>query len=327
MIYQDRIYGKIKIEEPVILELIKSPVLQRLKGLHQLGHIAWYPQKVFHTRFEHSMGVFILLKKFNAGIEEQIAGLIHDVSHTVFCHAGDYIFSSGSQKNHTFQDNIYKKFVSKTKIPKILEKYGFDTNLILDDRNFPLKEKPLPDLCADRIDYFLRDTFYLKEFSKKEIEKILNDFEVINNGWVFKTLKIGKKFAKKFRRMNNLYWSGIRAALMFGTVAEATKYGLKKKYLKEKDIFSTDNAVLRKLNRFSKKDCQLNLLFKRMQKKISWKINKKDYDLHVFTKSRAIDPLIKINDEIKRLSEIDKNWTKILKNESKPKEYFIKFNE
>jgi len=325
MIYRDRIYGKVKIEEPVILELIKSPALQRLKGLHQLGHIVWYPQKVFHNRFEHSMGVFILLRKFNADIKEQIAGLIHDVSHTVFCHSGDYIFDSGSQKNHTFQDNIHKKFVLKTKISKILERYGFDITPILDDKNFPLKERPLPNLCADRIDYFLRDAFYLGEFSKKEIEEILSNFEIVNNNWVFKDLKIAKKCVKKFRKMNNLYWSGISAALMFGTVAEAIKYSLKKRYLREKDIFTTDKAVLKKLNKFSKKDEKLNLLFKRMQGKVAYRINKNNYDLHVFTKSRAIDPLIQINSEIKKLSEIDKSWAKVVKEELKPKEYFIKF--
>jgi len=325
MIYRDRIYGKIKIEEPVILELIKSPTLQRLKGIYQLGHIIWYPKKAPHTRFEHSIGVFVLLKKFGACLEEQIAGLIHDVSHTVFCHTGDYIFDSGSQKSHTFQDKIHRKFVLNTEIPEILRKYGFNIDFVLDERNFPLKEKALPDLCADRIDYFLRDAFYLKEFSKKQIIKILDNFEIIRNNWVLKNLNTARIFAKKFKKMNNLYWSGIRAALMFGTIAEAIKYGLKRSYLKEKDIFSTDKFVLKKLNKFSKKDKKLNLLFRRVQKKVGWELSEKDYDLHIFTKSRVIDPLIKIDDKIKPLSGIDKNWIKIIKEDSKPKEYFIKF--
>jgi len=326
MIYQDRIYGKVKIDEPIILELIESSSLQRLKGIFQMGHRAWYPQSS-HTRLEHSIGVFILLKKFNASIEEQIAGLIHDVSHTVFCHMGDYIFDSGSQKFHTFQDDIHKKFVFDTEIPKILRKYGFDIDFILNEKNFPLKEKPLPNLCADRIDYFLRDAFQFKEFSKKEIKKFLVNFQIIENSWVFKDLRVAKKFAKKFKKMNDLHWSGINAALMFGTVADVIKYGLTKRYLKEKDVFTTDKIVLKKLNEFRKKDKKLNLLFERMQKKIGWKLNKKDYDIHVFTKSRAIDPLVKMNAGIKYLSEIDKNWIKIIKEDSKPKEYFIKFNE
>ena len=40
-----------------------------------------------------------------------------------------------------------------SEIPNILERYGFNLDYILDDKNFPLKERSLPDLCADRIDY------------------------------------------------------------------------------------------------------------------------------------------------------------------------------
>jgi HD superfamily phosphohydrolase len=35
MYYKDTIYGSYKIQEPVILELINSPAMQRLKGIDQ----------------------------------------------------------------------------------------------------------------------------------------------------------------------------------------------------------------------------------------------------------------------------------------------------
>ncbi len=325
MIYRDPIYGKIKIEDSVILKLIKSSTLQRLKGLPQLGYTSGYYPQAPHTRFEHSLGVFILLKKFGASLKEQIAGLIHDASHTVFCHMEDYIFDSGSQKYHTFQDSTFKEFIFNTRIPSILRKYKFNTDYILNEKNFSLKEKPLPDLCADRIDYFLRDSFYFKTLSKKEIQEILDNFEIVNNCWVFKSLKIAKKFAVNYRKLNNLYWSGIKAALMFGTVSEVIKYGLKKNYLDKKDIFTTDKEVLRKLERFRKKDKRLSSLLKMMQGKIKYQLDRKNYKLHIFTKSRAVDPLIKENNQIKRLSEINKSWKRIVKEDSKPKEYFINF--
>jgi len=325
MIYRDRIYGKVKIETPIILELIKSPSLQRLKGLPQLGLTSVYYPEVSHTRFEHSIGVFILLKKFGASFEEQITGLIHDMSHTVFCHMGDYIFDSGSPKYHTFQDETLKKFVFNTEIPSILRKYKFKIGDLLNDKKFLLKERPLPNLCADRIDYFLRDSFYFKEFTKKEIEEILDNFAIIKNQWVFKSKRIAKKFARKYQKMNNLYWSSIKAALMFGTVSEVIKYAIVRNYLNKKDIFTTDKEVLRKLEKLRKKDKKLNSLLERVEGKTKYQLNKRNYDLHVFTKSRAIDPLIKINNQIKKFSEIDTKQQKIIQKELKPKEYFIKF--
>lgn len=148
MIYQDVIYGKIKIKEPVILDLIKSPTLQRLKGISQGGHapiffkilsLPYSKPKVY--RFEHCLGVFSLLKIFNAPIEEQIAGLIHDVSHGVFSHSIDYTLKEGSEKNHSFQDEIFEKFVKNSEIPEILKKYEFNIEYILNEKNFSAVRK------------------------------------------------------------------------------------------------------------------------------------------------------------------------------------------
>ena len=95
MKYLDQVYGENEINEPVILEIIASPEMQRLKGVDQAGYFEPYFPGVQHTRFEHSMGVYLLLKKYGAPLEEQIAGLIHDISHPAFSHAGDYYFMAG----------------------------------------------------------------------------------------------------------------------------------------------------------------------------------------------------------------------------------------
>jgi len=108
MTLNDRIFGKISITEPVLIELIKSKPLQRLKAIDQSGYYEpWFPGTK-HSRFEHSVGVCWLLKKYGAPIEEQIAGLIHDVSHTAFSHTSDYIFDTGSEREHTHQDKMFE---------------------------------------------------------------------------------------------------------------------------------------------------------------------------------------------------------------------------
>ncbi len=105
MLYKDKIYGQTEISEPVVLELINSPSMQRLKGVSQHGHFEPYFPNTAFSRFEHSLGVFILLKKFGAGLPEQIAGLLRDVSHTAFSHVADYVFSDGSGEKQNFQDD------------------------------------------------------------------------------------------------------------------------------------------------------------------------------------------------------------------------------
>jgi len=84
MNYSDRIFGKIEIREPVILELARAASLRRLKGVDQGGYTRPFLRQPIITRFEHSLGACHLLKFFKAPLAEQIAGLAHDVSHGVF---------------------------------------------------------------------------------------------------------------------------------------------------------------------------------------------------------------------------------------------------
>ena len=151
MKYIDRVYGNFEIKEPVILELINSKTIQRLKDIDQAGYFEPHFPGTAHSRFEHSIGVYLLLKMYKAPIEEQIAGIIHDVSHSAFSHCIDYVLGAGSGKEHNHKDNIFDKFVRKSEIPEILKKHNLDLKYILDDENFPLKEKDLPDLCATEL--------------------------------------------------------------------------------------------------------------------------------------------------------------------------------
>ena len=64
-----------------------------------------------------------------------------------------------------------------------------------------------------------------------------------------------------------------------------------------------------------------------MNKKVGCKNNPQDYDARVFCKSRAVDPLCKYEGTTRRVSEIDSKWSIILKQELKPKQYFLKFEK
>ena len=157
MLIIDKVYGKIKIQEPILLELLDDPAVLRLKKISQFG----MPNKYYHyknySRYEHSVGVMILLREFGATIEEQIAGLLHDVSHTTFSHVADWVFMKGEKGFEDYQDKVHNRFIRNSGIPKILREYGFSVERILDKKNFTLLENEVPDLCSDRIDYSLRE--------------------------------------------------------------------------------------------------------------------------------------------------------------------------
>lgn len=324
MKHTDRVYGNIEIEEPVILELINSLALRRLKEIDQAGYFEPHFPGTAHSRFEHSVGVYLLLRRYGTPIEEQIAGLIHDVSHSAFSHAIDYALDAGSEKEHNHQDNIFDEFVRKSEIPRILKKYNLDLEYILDDKNFPLKEKDLPDLCADRIDYSLRTAIIFNEI--KNGKYFLDNLLAENGEWIFKDLASAEKYAELFLKLNTAYFAGLPTAVMFRTVGDYLRYALAQNYISEADLYTTDKIVLEKIEPHLQADSKLSLLFKRMNNKIGFRNSPGDYDSKVFCKSRMVNPLCLSNGEIKRIADVKPVWRDIIERESKPKEYFLKFD-
>jgi len=93
------------------------------------------------NRFEHSVGVYLLLRKYRASLQEQVAGLLHDISHTAFSHIIDYVF--GRETTHDDHEKFYKEILSSSEILAILDKYGLDINAIADLEKFNLLEKEM----------------------------------------------------------------------------------------------------------------------------------------------------------------------------------------
>ena len=156
LLIKDRVYGVVEVKEPVLIELMKSKAMHRLKGINQHSTLVFYDHKYNISRYEHSVGVMILLKKLNAPLKEQIAGLLHDISHTAFAHVMDKAF--GDSRTDDYHEKFYERMLLGSDIPAVLEKHGFDVRDFIDEKKFTLLDKDMPDLCADRLDYFFRDT-------------------------------------------------------------------------------------------------------------------------------------------------------------------------
>jgi len=323
----DRIYGNIIIDEPIVISLLQSPFLQRLKDIDQAGFFQPQIHHDKHTRFEHSVGVYYLLRIFQAPLEEQIAGLIHDVSHGVFSHCLDYALGGTHEGKQSHQDDIFEKFVINSDIPTILASYGFDSKLILDETRHPLKETSIPDLCADRLDYSLRSSSVYQHTPIKTIRDIVRNLTIRNNQWVFTDYLHAKIYAEIFYLLNIMFYSGLPSAIMFRTVGDVVSYALKKNYFSYDDLYKTDSYVLAIIKKRAKTDQDLSLLFSRMCNPKGITNNPDHYDCEVVCKSRIVDPYFLEGKNIKRLSKKYTKWKTVIQQELKPKRYFLKFSD
>lgn len=327
VILENSVYGRIEVTEPVLTSLISTDAMQRLKKISQPGYFEPFFPGTDHSRFDHSVGVCHLLGKYGARLEEQIAGLLHDVSHTAFSHCVDYALDSGSETEQNFQDNSFLEYVSGTDIPKILASFGFDANYIFDSSHFPLCETELPDLCADRIDYILRSGVHCSEIDRRQVEEIFDRLEVKDDQWGFKDSDSALSFARYFSHINSKYYCGLESAIMFRSVGDALKHLLKQKYITQNQLFETDEWVLEQINNHSNHDSELKRLVKRMNNRSKVVNDENNFQAKISCKSRAVDPLVFDKGQKQRLSEIHREWEDTLVREMKPKTYFLRFDD
>lgn len=332
MIIKDKLLGNIQIENQIIIDLIKTPQLQRLKNISLGSYYPAYPD-VAHkaNRFEHSVGVFYLLNKFNATLEEQIAGLIHDVSHSAFSHTIDYILNEDKNLSYrqTHQDNIHNEFILNSDICEILNKYNIDINLVLNG-TFQLLDNEYPNLCADRIDNGLRCALNIENYDYKNIRKILEGLTVYNNSFVFKNVESAQIFYDLFQYGNEYYWANEKSAVMFFLNKQLFKHALNKGYLSKDDFYKcNDKEVIEKIEKY-KDDCELkkfiNYLHEKDYKQFLINNSQKNSE-EILCKFRRVNPYVMDNKKIKFLSFYNRKIEKdLIENTPQYKAYKIYYN-
>ncbi|MBU4350872.1 HD domain-containing protein [Candidatus Parcubacteria bacterium] len=308
MIIEDKVYGKIKINEPVLLELIKCPSILRLKTISQYG----VPDRYYHiknySRFEHSVGVMIILRKLGASLEEQIAGLLHDVSVLAFSHIADWVFAEGDKGVEDLHDTLHRDFISKTEVPKILKKYNFLLERVLNEDNFSLLETKIPNLCADRVDYSLREFKYW--LNAKIVGRCLRNLANFNGEMVFTDQRVAYLFATNFLKLQMNHWGGYEAMIRYYLFSNVLKVGLKKKIILKEDFFKEEKLILEKIERSQNKEIKDTLIL--LTRKDLKGIKVGSGNRRVRKKFRYVDPKVILKGQLVCLSEIDPSFRAII---------------
>lgn len=308
MLITDDIYGDFEIKSECITELINSKPMQRLKGIAQFGVPDIYNIRKGFSRYDHSVGVMLILNKLGASDEEQIAGLLHDVSHTAFSHVIDWVIGEGGSES--YQDEQHESYISITEIPKILEKHGFSVDRITGYHHFGLLERDLPDLCADRLDYSLQEM--PNEIATTCASNLVN----FNNQIVFSDKKSARLFADNFLKLQTEHWGGFESTARYRIFADTLRLALKIGAIQMSDFWEDDEYILNKLIKSNNKNIESTLeLLKKPElthlKKSKIKIQKK---------FRFVDPLYIDERNLKRLSENDEGFAKEIEQARKDNE-------
>ncbi|MFC9773780.1 HD domain-containing protein [Paenibacillus chitinolyticus] len=299
MFISDPIYGEF-IVDGLLEELILSSPVQRLKGIYQGGASYLVNEKWDVTRYEHSVGVMHLIRRLGGSLEEQVAGLLHDVSHTAFSHVIDYVLDC---KEEDYHEKIYGQIIAESEIPKIMEKYGYAyKSLLLDDSKWTLLEQSAPALCADRVDYTLRDQYHDGKITLEEINLFLEKLTSFDGKMILTCIESAEWFVKTYyREVIDFFMHPLNAYGCY-FLAETVKVALAKKTITLGNLLLTDGEVLDLLR--ASDDPDIQRLLKHLHCGVQVKESEIDYDFHRTNKMRLIDPDVMYGNKIWKASEL-----------------------
>lgn len=306
---KDEIYGEFVVE-PVLEELINTKEVQRLKNIHQGGANYLVNPKWNVTRYEHSIGVMLFVRLMGGSIEEQAAGLLHDISHTAFSHVVDLVVDN---KEEDYHEEIFENVIKRSDIPKILDKYGYKKDEILyDESKWTILERKAPKLCADRIDYTLRDMFSYGVISKEEIKPFLDSLKIVNGEVVLNSIEIVEWFVELYyKEVIGLFMNPL-SIYSNDRLSKAIKASLSANELTLDELLEDDNYVFNKLK--DSKNEEVISFVNQLNYDVKVVEDRENYHIYQVNKLRTINPGIVMDNKVYLASEKSEKVRKLNEN-------------
>ena len=199
-VLRDPIHGYIHVEYEVVWKCINSKWMQRLRRIRQLGGAYMVYQTADHSRFQHSLGVYEIVRRMVNEVPDlyrqldekekltlMLAGLMHDIGHGPYSHAFEMI-SPVSHEQYTCriieEDQEIKSILEECE--KGLAKDVADV-IRHKSKNPLLPQIISAQLDADRMDYLLRDAYFTgTTYGEYDLERLLRTLRVSENKLVVK---------------------------------------------------------------------------------------------------------------------------------------------
>ena len=112
----------------------------------------WAP----YSRFDHSVGVGLIVWHFTGDLRQSAAGLLHDAATPAFAHVVDFLHG-----DHLHQESTEARTVelieTSPELQVLLGEYGLATEDVADYHRYPIADNDSPQLSADRLEYTLGD--------------------------------------------------------------------------------------------------------------------------------------------------------------------------
>jgi HD superfamily phosphohydrolase len=209
----------------------------------------------------------------------------------------DFIVSSEEQDHH---EQLKPEFLERPDMVACLERLGYAPADFFDDSIYPLLERPLPWLCADRLDYFFRDGLACGAAGRDQVDRFLGHLRVIESTIVFTRADVAREAVEIYSVMNRDWWASGIEAYIYNEFADALREGFRSGALQRRDLLTDDESVMAKLRGSGNA-----LIAEKLGRILDLDPDRiAGYVPRVVPKSRWLDPPVVWGSSFRRLSEL-----------------------
>ena len=294
-----------------IEELINTPEFKRLSNVGMNCGCEYTNFPIFskgknYTRYDHSIGVALIVWHFTKDIKQSIAGLLHDISSPVFAHVIDFLNGDHETQEST-EEKTEEIIENSPEIQKILKKYNLSTDDVKDYHMYPIADNDSPLLSADRLEYTLGNAFYYGFRTMEEIKSIYGDLVISKNEFgedeiSFITLEKAIEFTSVSIENSKIYTCNAdRFSMQY--LADLLKLAVDKKVISLNDLYTIEDTVIAKLHEDEELKFKWNYFINLSQIFTSKEKPRKGYWVNIPAKRRYINPLVSSNGRVSNLCE------------------------
>ncbi|MBE6995799.1 MAG: hypothetical protein E7429_03575 [Ruminococcaceae bacterium] len=238
-------------------EFANTPPMLRLKrvGMNcgcEYTQFPLFQNLASYSRYDHSLGVALIVWHFTGSVEQSVAGLFHDVTTPVFAHVVDFLNGDHLRQEST-ESGVAECLASSAEVCALLEKYGVTVKDVSDYHRYGVADNDAPALSADRLEYTLGNLLNYGFADAAQLRAFYEDLTVGQDETgkaelVFRTPKAASAFARLALRTAKVYVADEDRFAM-EALAGLLRQALKRGVLLPADLLTTEAEVIEKLRR------------------------------------------------------------------------------
>ena len=240
-----------------LTEAADAPAMQRLQNVGMncgceytnfpdFAHLAPY------SRFDHSMGVALIVWHFTGDMAQAMSGLLHDIATPVFAHVVDFLHGDHMTQEST-ESATSAMIRADAHLCATLERRQLPFEAVEDYHRYPIADNDSPKLSADRLEYTLGNGVNFGFITREQAAAYYADLTVGTNEHgepelVFRHADVARAFAETALQCSKIYISDAdRYAMQI--LAELLRDAIAAEVLTEGDLWLDEPAAISKLRR------------------------------------------------------------------------------